>query len=555
MHPAGSAMPSQLLIPICSRGLSRRCARGLNGLTPASQKRTIVALANEGIGRRKRPSGHPRRFERRSVERRAFHASPTSSATKDPYAVLGVNKTASPGDLKKAYYSLAKKYHPDTNKDPGSKEKFNEAQTAYEMLSDPKKKEAWDQYGAAAFDQGGGFDPSAGAGGAGGPFGGGAGAGGFSGFGGGFGGDFSFEDLFSAFGGGGRRGRGNRSSPFQEEILVGENIEVQTNISFMDAAKGTSKDIPITPSVQCKTCSGNGLKNGTKRSECKRCGGSGTRVHFMQGGFQMASTCDACGGQGVTIPKGGECGTCGGNGVVRERRSVNVDIPGGVEDGMRLRVSGEGDAPPTATATNPHARSSRGDLYVFIRVATDSKFSRSGADILYTAAIPFTTAVLGGEVKIPTLSGEVKVKVATGTGTGDKITLGGMGMKKLGGRRGAQGDLKVEFKVSMPKYLSSNQRTIVEMLADEMGDQTAKRVMNLGKSGSTHSSPPPSGNGSPPPSDQHSSGAKKEAERNEGFLKSAWHKLTHQHDGSGEQPREPQPENTEPEPKKASGSG
>ena len=348
------------------------------------------------------------------------------------------------------------------------------------MLSDPQKKAAWDQYGAAAFDQGAGFDPSGGGGG--GQYAG-AGGGGFGGFGaGGFGTEFNFEDLFGAFGGGARRGRGSRQSPLQEEVMVGENIEVQTNISFMDAAKGTIKDIFITPLVKCKTCSGGGLKKGQTRSSCKKCGGTGTKVHFMQAGFQMASTCDACGGQGVVIPRGGECNTCNGNGVVRERKTVSVDIPGGVEDGMRLRVSNEGDAPPTGAAANPNARSSRGDLYVFIRVAPDSKFSRSGADVLYTASIPLTTAVLGGDVTVPTLDGEVKVKVATGTGTGDKITLGGMGMRKLGGRRGASGDLRVEFKIAMPKYLNSNQRTILEMLADELGDKTAKRVMNVGKS-------------------------------------------------------------------------
>ena len=350
------------------------------------------------------------------------------------------------------------------------------------MLSDPKKKDAWDQYGAAAFDQGAGFDPSGAAGGGGGPFGGAAGAGGFGGFSsGGFGADINFEDLFGAFTGGNRRGRGSRQSPFQEEVLVGQNIEVQTNISFMDAAKGTSKEVFITPLVQCRTCSGTGLKKGQTRSSCKKCGGTGTRVHFMQAGFQMASTCNTCGGQGVVIPKGGECGPCNGNGVVRERKTVNIDIPGGVEDGMRLRVSGEGDAPPTGTAANPSAQSTRGDLYVLIRVAADSKFSRSGADILYTASIPLTTAVLGGEIRVPTLEGEAKLKVATGTGTGDKITLNGMGMPRLGGRRNALGDLRVEYKVSMPKYLTSNQRTILEMLADELDDKSARRIMNIGK--------------------------------------------------------------------------
>ena len=412
-----------------------------------------------------------------------FHTSSPHYATKDPYTVLGVGKNASAAEIKKAYYSHAKKYHPDTNKDPDAKDRFAESQAAYEMLSDPKKKATYDQYGAAAFDQGGGFDPSGGGGGPGaGPFGGGPNpfTGGF-GF-GGFQGDINIDDLFGAFTGGGRRGRGGRQSAYQEEILVGSNIEVQTNISFRDAAKGTSKDIFITPLMECKTCSGEGLKKGQKRVSCTKCGGTGTRVHFAQAGFQMASTCETCGGQGIIIPKGGECNTCRGDGVTRERMTVNVDIPGGVEDGMRLRVSGEGDTPPSGTAVNPGAQKARGDLYVFIRVAKDPKFGRSGADILYTASIPLTTAVLGGEIKVPTLDGEVKLRVATGTGTGDRVTLGGMGMPRIGGRRNNLGDLQVEFKVAMPKYLNTNQRTILEMLADELGDTSAKRIMNVGKS-------------------------------------------------------------------------
>lgn len=494
----------------------------------------------------------------------SFHACRPLYATKDPYKVLGVDKSASASDIKKAYYGLAKKYHPDTNKDPAAKDKFTEAQTAYEMLSDPKKKEAWDAYGAAAFDQGAGFDPSGGAGpgGGGSPFGaggfggfGGAGFGGGTGFGGagGFGAEFNFEDLFNAFGGGGgaRRGRGARGgSPFQEEVLVGSDIEVQTNISFMDAAKGTTKDIHVTPLVQCKTCSGSGLKKGVERTQCKTCGGTGTKVHFMQGGFQMASTCTACGGQGVTMPRGGQCGTCRGDGVVRERKTVTVEIPGGVEDGMRLRVSGEGDAPQSGLAANPNAPATRGDLYVFIRVAPDTKFSRSGSDILYTASIPLTTAVLGGEIKVPTLDGEVKVKVATGTGTGDKMTLPGMGMKKLGARRAAAGDLRVEFKVQMPKYLSVNQRAIVEMLADEMGDKTAKRIVNVGQSSQS------------PQSDSMKRQQERDLHKNEGFLKSAWHRLTHQHDhledetnGGAASKSNGQRGSEQDEPKKASGSG
>lgn len=386
-----------------------------------------------------------------------------------------MSKSASAAEIKKAYYSLAKKFHPDTNKDAGAKDRFSESQAAYEILSDPHKKASWDQYGPAAFDQGSGFDPgtrSSGSSAGQGPFQGGFGFGGFQS-------DINIDDLFGAFTGGGRRGKGNRQTAYQEEILVGQNIDVQTNISFMDAAKGTSKDIYITPLVQCKTCNGDGLKQGHQRTSCGRCGGTGTRVHFAQAGFQMASTCETCGGQGIMIPKGGECNPCHGHGVVRERKTVNIDIPGGVEDGMRLRVSGEGDAPPTGTAVNPGAQKANGDLYVFIKVAADSKFSRSGSDVLYTAAVPLTTAVLGGEIRVPTLDGEVKLKVATGTGTGDRTILSGMGMPKLGGRRNAVGDLRVQFKVSMPKYLSANQRTILEMLADELDDKTAKRIMNI----------------------------------------------------------------------------
>lgn len=502
---------------------------------------------------RPRLASHTRTNHDRIQPRRSFHASSPSFATKDPYKALGVSSSASAAEIKKAYYGLAKKYHPDTNKDPKAKERFADAQSAYEILSDAKKKETWDAYGAAAFDQGGpgagpgGFNP------------GGAGAnpftGGFGGFGGGqagFGAEFNFEDLFNAFGGGaggarrGRRGGG----PFQEEILVGENIEVQTNISFMDAAKGVQKDIVVTPLVQCKTCTGSGLKKGVSRGTCGSCDGTGTRVHFMQGGFQMASTCSTCGGTGVSVPRGGECGTCKGNGAVRERRTVTVDIPGGVEDGMRLRVMGEGDHPPTGQATNPKARTEKGDLYVFIRVAPDSKFSRSGSDVLYTASIPLTTAVLGGEITIPTLEGDVKVKVATGTGTGDKVTLSGMGMKKLNSRRGNNGDLRVEFKVQMPKYLSVNQRTIIEMLADEMGDKNAKRVMNLNQ---FRDSPSPSSKPS------NSGDLKFDEHKNEGFLKNMWHSMTGQHDSLNEQQDKPKNQNNtqdeEEPPKKASGSG
>ncbi|PGG97495.1 chaperone DnaJ [Blastomyces parvus] len=549
MSAGAPSIPRTALIPARLLRTSRHCSNQCATIRPQIQSKSFQNDCR--VYHDKRPFSKPLNDRSARPFSKSFHSSTPSQATRDPYSVLGVGKDASAADIKKAYYGLAKKYHPDTNKDANAKEKFAEAQSAYELLSDSEKRQAYDRYGSGAFDQNGGFNPGAGPGGPGGPFSG-ATAGGFHGFGGGFPGggfsaDINFEDLFGAFtGGAGRRGR-SRGGPFRSPVVEGDDIEVQTNISFMDAAKGTTKEIFITPLVQCKTCNGEGTKPGKKRAQCKTCGGTGSQVHFIQGGFQMASTCTSCGGAGMSIPRGSECNSCGGDGVVRERKTVHVNIPGGVEDGMRLRVPGEGDTP----AVEPGARTQRGDLYVFIKVAPDSRFSRSGSDVLYTAQIPLTTALLGGEVTIPTLDGEVKVKVATGTGTGDKITLSGMGMRKLEGRRGQQGDLKVEFKVAMPKYLNANQRTILEVLADEMGDKTARRMMNINKNDK-----PPSPDSSTSNKDS-SSTSSDTSHKNEGFLRSAWHKLMHQHGSSSDstKPNETGDGNKTDESKKASGSG
>ncbi|KAI0396301.1 putative mitochondrial DnaJ chaperone [Xylariaceae sp. FL0594] len=501
---AKSGLPLRVLSPaqICRRQRLRESFRHRN-----NPSRSVSSLPAQS----RKPFARPA-CTASPVQRRCFHATRPAFAVKDPYSTLGVGKSATASDIKKAYYGLAKKFHPDTNKDPTAKDKFAEIQSAYEILSDPKKKEQYDQFGAAGFDPNGQPHPGGGS-----PFGEGSPFGGFGG-GGGFGAHFDFEDLFTAFTGGrggpfsGGGGRGRGRNPFGQEILVGEKIEVQTNISFMEAAKGTSKTITIHPLVTCDTCTGSGLKPGTKSTECKSCGGSGTQVHFMQGGFQMASTCTTCKGTGQEVPRGSSCKTCHGDGAVKSRKTLNVDIPAGIEDGMKLRLDGEGDAPVTGGMLAPGAKTARGDLYVVVRVAPDPKFKRAGSDILYTASIPLTTAVLGGEVKIPTLDGDVNVKVATGTNTGDRLTLGGMGMKQLGSRRGAKGDLRVEFRVTMPKYLSANQRTIMEMLADEMGDKTAKRIMNVKMPGSSSSK-----DATPDDDSGH---------KHEGFLKSIWHNLT-----------------------------
>ncbi|KAK8106194.1 Chaperone DnaJ [Apiospora kogelbergensis] len=541
---AKAAIPSRLLAPthVYSRQRLRECLRKN---APARQ---IVTAA------RRSATGEPTSSLHSSTQRRSFHATARSLAVKDPYKALGVDKSSSAGEIKKAYYGLAKKYHPDTNKDAGAKDKFADIQAAYEILSDPKKKEQFDQFGAAGFDPSG--QPQPGAGGH--PFGGGhpfSGFGGFGGQAGGFGANINFDDIFSAFTGGASGGNpfgggaSQRRSPFGSGgLLVGENIEVHTTISFMEAAKGTRKSITIHPTVECDTCTGSGLKPGTKRVECKQCGGTGTAVHFMTGGFQMASTCPSCKGSGSTAPRGSDCRSCAGHGVVRDRKDISVDIPGGIEDGMKLRMDGEGDVPITGHGVDPNTRTTRGDLFIHVKVEEDTKFKRSGSDILYTANIPLTTAMLGGEAKIPTLDGEVKVKVATGTNTGDKTTLGGMGMKKLGNRRGGTGDLKVEFRVQMPKYLSANQRTILEMLADEMGDKSARRIMNVKNMSGSESSGPATKDDDPA------------THRNEGFLRSMWHNLTnhpmHQNPPSneGDAGHSSGKKQDEP-PKKQSGSG
>ncbi|KAI5783883.1 putative mitochondrial DnaJ chaperone [Peziza echinospora] len=455
-----------------------------------------------------------------STQRRSFHATPSTLAERDPYEVLGVAKNAVAGDIKKAYYGLAKKYHPDTNKDPSAREKFVEAQQAYETLSDPKKRETYDQFGTT--DPGAaGFGGGHGEPGAGGPF---------AGFGGGFGSDFSFEDLFPGFSGFSQAAGGKRGGGRKPDVVIGDPIEVQTTISFMDAAKGVSKTIHTTPIINCPSCSGSGLKPNATKKKCGRCGGTGTRMHFLHGGFHMASTCETCSGTGQTIPKESACTSCDGQGIVRERRTVEAEIPAGVEDGMRLRISEEGDAPQISHLTGPNEkppRAIRGDCIITIKVLPHHSFTRRGSDIHYTASIPMTTAVLGGTVKVPTLDGEVDLRVPTGTNTGERFTLSGMGMRTLNNRNrlsNAKGDLKVEFKVTMPKSLTASQRILMELLADELKDRTARRIMNVSydpdkadeldkKEESSGSAASSTGNG-----------------KGEGFLKSLFNKFTHLHE-------------------------
>ncbi|KAG6869168.1 hypothetical protein C0993_012267 [Termitomyces sp. T159_Od127] len=264
---------------------------------------------------------------------RLFHATQILGASRSPYDVLGVKPDATQAEIKKTYFALARKYHPDTNPDKGAQDKFVEIQEAYDTLKDEKKRAAFDKFGSAS--QQPGFDPNAFAH---------AGAGGFSGFSAGrgfsgfsnFQGDFEgftagqAEDLFGSLFGSAFASGTSRAS----EMSRGANVETSINISFMDACKGTTKTVDISPIVNCDTCSGTGLKQGAKRTTCTTCGGSGTQAFVISGGFQVASTCGACKGVGSTIPKSGKCAPCGGLGRLKTSKTVQVTIPAGMFDNL-----------------------------------------------------------------------------------------------------------------------------------------------------------------------------------------------------------------------------
>lgn len=314
------------------------------------------------------------------------------------------------------------------------------------MLSDSKKKAAFDQYGTT--DGSPGFDPFGGAGGPG-------GFGGFGGFGGGFGGfggggasaggpsaSDIFEGLFgSAFGGSGGRGR-SQTQGFAGETR-GEDLEVNVSISFEEACRGASRSIVTNPVERCQPCSGGGLKPGARKSSCAACGGTGARTFVIQGGYQMNTTCPACGGSGLSVKQEDQCTSCEGVGRVRGRRTVQVNIPAGVDDGAKVRVDGAGDV-PLQGAGRP------GALYVRVNVQPSKTWRRQGANLYFPAALPVHTAILGGRVRVPTLDGDVELRVPAGTQVGDEMLLRGRGVPNLA-RRSEKGDLLVQFEVQIPR--------------------------------------------------------------------------------------------------------
>lgn len=350
---------------------------------------------------------------------------------KDYYKILGVSRNATPDEVKAAFRRLAHEHHPDKG---GNAEKFKEANEAYQVLSNAEKRQQYDQFGTT-FDQAQAGDGA-------GPF---AQGFDFGNLGDMFGG---FENIFG-FGGSRRQAAGSRRQ------RKGRDIEMDMTLEFREAAHGVKRSVELYKTVSCERCGGSGAEPGSKPKTCDKCGGQGQVVveqRTVFGHFRVQQTCPTCGGQGSEI--GSRCDKCGGGGAVRERRSIEVNIPAGVDDGEVLRLQGQGEA---------GLRGGRaGDLYIKVRVRPDPRFERDGYDLRTRAEIGFTTAALGGVVNVPTLDGEVEVKIASGVQSGTEHRLKGKGIARL--KSSGHGDLIVEIIVKTPKHLSKEQKKLLEQL-------------------------------------------------------------------------------------------
>jgi molecular chaperone DnaJ len=362
-------------------------------------------------------------------------------AEKSYYEILGVQKGASDADIKSAYRKLAIKYHPDKNKgNAEAEEKFKEATEAYEVLRDPQKRQAYDQFGKAGVNAGAGYGQ------------GGFGQGAYTDFSDIFG---NFEDIFEGFfGGGGRGGRGGRGG-----IQRGSDLRYNLEISLEDAALGKEVKIEVPRNETCGDCGGSGAAKGSSPSTCPDCGGSG-QIRRAQGFFSVTTTCPRCSGRGkiVTNP----CKSCHGHGVVEKRRTINIRIPAGVENGSRLKVSGEGEAGPNG---GPH-----GDLYVVTQVKKHPTFERNGSDLIVVKSISLALACLGGEIDVPTIDGKtISLKIPEGTESGQVFRMKGLGIPYIGAY--GKGDQHVVVKIAIPKKLSKRQKELLEEFAKESGEK------------------------------------------------------------------------------------
>ena len=361
---------------------------------------------------------------------------------RDYYEVLGVDKNASAEEIKKAYRKKAIQYHPDKN--PGDKEaeeKFKEAAEAYEVLSDPQKRQRYDQFGMAGMQGSGGFG----------------------------GGGMSMEDIFTHFGdifqgagfdlgdigemfmGGRGGGRGQR-------VRRGSDMRVKVHLTLEEIAKGCEKKIKVRKLVQCKDCNGSGSADG-RTDTCPTCKGSGRVVRQQRGIFgmmQVQSECENCGGEGTVIRN--KCTKCGGQGVLRDEEIITITIPAGVSGGMQLTVPGKGNAAPRGGVN--------GDLLVLIEEEEHKDFIRQESDLVYNLLLDMPTAVLGGQVQIPTLSGDVKITITPGTQPGKVLRMRGKGLPRIDqyGRNYGTGDLLINVGVYIPERLNNDERKLIEQL-------------------------------------------------------------------------------------------
>ncbi len=351
---------------------------------------------------------------------------------RDYYEVLGVSKSASKDEIKKAYRKLSKQYHPDINKADDAADKFKEIKEAYEVLSDDQKKAHYDQFGHT--------DPNQGFGG-----------------GGGFDGGFGFEDIFETFfgGQGGGRRRRDPNAPRQ-----GADLQYTMTLGFEEAAFGKETTIEIPVEETCDTCTGTGAKPGTKVETCSNCRGTGqesVEQNTPFGRIVNRRTCSKCNGSGKSIPN--KCTTCHGAGRVKKRNTIKVNIPAGVDEGQQLRVAGKGEAGVNGGPA--------GDLYVVFHVRRHEFFERDGDDVYCEMPITFAQAALGDEVEVPTLHGKVKLKVPGGTQTGTNFRLKGKGIANVRGY--GQGDQHIKIRVITPTKLSEKQKQLMREFAEISG--------------------------------------------------------------------------------------
>jgi molecular chaperone DnaJ len=362
------------------------------------------------------------------------------SSKRDYYELLGVARSASAEEIKKAYRKLAVKFHPDKNPDDkNAEERFKEIGEAYEILSDPEKRAAYDRFGHAAFAQGGA----------------GRGGGGMHDpfdifrevFGGGGGGGGIFEQFF---GGGGRNERESRQR--------GSDLRYDMQITLEEAAFGTEKEIEVAKLDICGECKGTGAEKGSRVVTCNTCHGRG-QVVSSRGFFQVSQTCPRCRGTGQSVEK--PCGKCHGDGRSEQTTRIKLKLPAGIEDGARLRSAGNGEAGIRGGA--------RGDLYVVVHIKEHEVFDREGSNLFCDVPVSFAMAALGGELKVPTLHGEATIKIPAGTQSGTIFKLRGKGMAELNG--GGHGDLLARTVIAVPKKLSAEQRKKLEEFAEVLGDE------------------------------------------------------------------------------------